>query len=851
MSKHAVILIAACLSSSVSAAGLSDQAIPGKWLKEYQPESLPSLKHPAYYKELDKAKVEAFSGRYRQSLLTLAKIADVTTVDTVLIRATSLHALGKSEIALKILAAEGVNTEARVAMKRAEILADLGQSVDAIATLAAVLKDHPDSIRGRFLHAHTLESSGHVEEAKSAFEWFNAEPRQYLDTLKAGGELKIDDAEELTYIGRALDRLATLTGAYQNNESLNNAMLNLFVKAYDQLDRSYWPAHVAAAEYCLSHDDTKKAGDELLIAVKQNPGDARILELLGRIAIDTFNFDGADAAVDELRNVNVSSVRADLLESRNLLQQRLPEQAEITLFRALKRQPKNIDVMSLLAASAALRLNDDRMNQLLKDVEAIDPGNATAYFEVAEQLGAMRQYPRAAAMYKTAIERAPWWTIARNQLGLLYTQSGDEDDARATLETAHAMDPFNLSTTNYLRLLDDLATFAKKETPHFVLYYDAQRDPLIPEYFADYLEAIHADVCKAFNHEPSVKTYIEVFPTHDAFSVRTTGSPWIGTVGASTGRVIAMVSPRNGEATLGTFNWAAVLRHEYTHTVTLSATDNRIAHWMTEGLAVWQEEAPLRWNWVPMLYNAVKEEKLFTLDNITWGFVRPKKPQDRQMAYAQSYWIIQHIVETHGREAMLQMLELFRNGLSQDEVFTRVLQKTTKQFDIDFKVWTQQQISTWGYDEETGKQYEILRDLAEKYLKNKQYDQALNAWQEIQKIRPMDELPHKRLAGIHLAKKEPDKAIEHLKTLAKMEDKDNRWAKRVARIYRDEKRFDEGAESALLAVYTNPYDLDAHKLLAELYEKAGNQPGLAREQRVIPELEKWIEENRKRSSLGE
>ena len=41
---------------------------------------------------------------------------------------------------------------------------------------------------------------------------------------------------------------------------------------------------------------------------------------------------------------------------------------------------------------------------------------------------------------------------------------------------------------------------------------------------------------------------------------------------------------------MGTFNWAQVLRHEYTHTVTLGATDNRIAHWMTEGLAVLEEQ---------------------------------------------------------------------------------------------------------------------------------------------------------------------------------------------------------------------------------------------------------------------
>ena len=35
-------------------------------------------------------------------------------------------------------------------------------------------------------------------------------------------------------------------------------------------------------------------------------------------------------------------------------------------------------------------MHEDRTQELLKEAEAIDPHNASAYFEVAEQLGAMR-----------------------------------------------------------------------------------------------------------------------------------------------------------------------------------------------------------------------------------------------------------------------------------------------------------------------------------------------------------------------------------------------------------------------------------------------------------------------------
>ena len=94
---------------------------------------------------------------------------------------------------------------------------------------------------------------------------------------------------------------------------------------------------------------------------------------------------------------------------------------------------------------------------------------------------------------------------------------------------------------------------------------------------------------------------IEVFPSHGCVHAcqGQTGGPWLATVGASTGRVIAMDAPRKGEKASGPFNWAQVLRHEFTHTVTLGETDNRIAHWFTEGLAVQEEHSPLQWAWVP------------------------------------------------------------------------------------------------------------------------------------------------------------------------------------------------------------------------------------------------------------
>ncbi len=809
------------------------------------PEDLPELNYPAYYSELDKARMQAFRGRYRLALQTLHILKQGDPAETALIRATALAAIGQTPDAIRTLSQPALADDPRMQLLRARILSDAGRLQDSRRLLSEHLQAHPDSLEGHYYMGEVCEKLGDLESAKSAYQWFNAPPRRLLDKWQGLKEKAFDNAEQVVLLGRATDRLATLTGAYQNNRPLHDLILGLFVRAYDVIDRSYWPAHMAAAEYFLSHDQEKQALAELQAALSANPNDARSLQLLASIAIGNFDFDKADSAIASLRKTNPLSPIADLLECRNLMQQRKAQEAAAPVQRVLASQPNNIEALGLLAAVYALQLKDDQAEQILKQIDQLDPNNATAFLDVAEQLAALRQYPRSAALYQRAIQRAPWWTAPRNGLGLLYTQSGDEDQARVVLDAAHALDPFNLRTTNYLRLLDELASFARKETAHFVIFYDAKIDPVIPEYFGDYLETVFTEVCRDFDHQPAVKTFIEVFPTHDAFSVRTTGSPWIGTVGASTGRVIALVSPRKGADTLGAFNWAEVLRHEFTHTVTLSATDNRITHWMTEGLAVEEEGVPLRWEWVPMLYDAVKKNELFTLDSLTWGFVRPRRPIDRQLAYAQSYWICRYIRQKYGNPAILNMMAEFKRGVRQEDVFPKVLHRSQSQFTEDFFAWAKEQVSTWGYDEATSKKYDALRQQGESLIQSHQYAQAIPIWEQIARLRPVDALPHQRLAGLYLTSQldQKDKAIAHLIVLSRMELKNNRYAKKIARLYRDAGQAQSACQYALQAVYIDPYDSDAHELLAQLYETAHNAPGLAQERRVITILSTYRDQN--------
>ena len=213
------------------------------------------------------------------------------------------------------------------------------------------------------------------------------------------------------------------------------------------------------------------------------------------------------------------------------------------------------------------------------------------------------------------------------------------------------------------------------------------------------LESMHSEVASRFNYTPPQRTIIEVMPDHEFFSVRITGMPWIHTVAACTGPVIAMEVPREGPASkhLGLFDWLDTLRHEYTHTITLARTRNRIPHWLTEAAAVSMERAPRDYQTAIMLATALRENRLFTLDEINWAFVRPKTPTDRPMAYAQGAWMVEYMNEAYGDQALVDLLDHYFDGRPEEEAIPSVLGVDRTVFFEAFLVWARGQVFEWGF----------------------------------------------------------------------------------------------------------------------------------------------------------
>jgi tetratricopeptide (TPR) repeat protein len=97
-----------------------------------------------------------------------------------------------------------------------------------------------------------------------------------------------------------------------------------------------------------------------------------------------------------------------------------------------------------------------------------------------------------------------------------------------------------------------------------------------------------------------------------------------------------------------------------------------------------------------LLADAVRRDRLFTLESIDWGFIRPRRPADRQMAYAQSEWMVEYIVERFGYDVIQTMVKAFRGGRTQSQVFTEHLGVESEKFNRDFHDWAYAQVPRWN-----------------------------------------------------------------------------------------------------------------------------------------------------------
>jgi len=138
------------------------------------------------------------------------------------------------------------------------------------------------------------------------------------------------------------------------------------------------------------------------------------------------------------------------------------------------------------------------------------------------------------------------------------------------------------------------------------------------------------------------------------------------------GTILIGISPGNLE-------WGKrAIAHELGHLVVHQATLSPYADlpvWLSEGLAM-DAEGELRSDLQQRLDQAIARDMLFSVRSIASAF--PADFEEAELCYAESYSVVQFLLDSYGSERMLELLDVFKEGSTYDDALDAVYE-----FDMD------------------------------------------------------------------------------------------------------------------------------------------------------------------------
>lgn len=588
-----------------------------------------------------------------------------------------------------------------VSVRRAELMFDRGEFEAAEKVADQVIESETEHLAARLLKARCLVERGQIKEAADAFRWF----------VRYYNKKQPEDAESLLLIGEGSAVYARWNGVADIFTFIVNTLCPDALKA----DEHAWQAHYMSGSLLLEKYNRAQGLPDLNKALAINPQSVEVLTALGWAALDRHELEKAEKYSQQALEAREMSVLALQLKADLQLMNGAVSDALATIEKAVEINAKDQGTLARVAACyylidsklagpdkandvdqrlselldklddvAAVKLKEpSRLEQLLLDLGKRNPRPGRFLVTFAEQLAARRKFGIAEKSYQRAIALMPQLPEAKTGLGMLYMQTGRTDKAKETLDAAFKADPYHVRVSNMRKVLGVLGGYEVITTDHFVIRVDSKADAILAEYMAEYLEECYAELTKLYGYEPPTRTTFEIYhdskglSAHEWFSARMVGLPWIQTIGASTGMMVALASPT---AVKKPFNWARVLKHEFVHIVTLQQTGFNIPHWFTEALAVTSEGLERTAVWNRLLLERVPQGKLWKLDELNHIFARPETPENWQFAYCQSRLYAQFMIEKHGPETIAKLLDAYRRNLATNDAIKEVFKQTPDEF---------------------------------------------------------------------------------------------------------------------------------------------------------------------------
>ena len=608
--------------------------------------------------------------------------------------------VGNWTAATKVLrtAIEKQKPDAALSARLAQVEFHQGRWDEAQKQVDIALKLKPDDPLARLIQAELHAVTGQLKQADEGYRWF----------VRYYNQAQPEDPEVLLLVARGSLQYAR----WHSVSRVFDFVLNTLCADITAKDADDWRPYAISGKLLLEKYNQAEAIPELRQALTINPRAAEVHAALAWSAFEDHKFSEAEQHADRALAINPHLIDAllikadlkiadgdvgralDLLKKASAVNPREEEiHARFAMCELLEDGPPAKDelreILAHLDAINEVKLTKpSRFGQRLIQVAKQNPHPGIFLTRLAQLCEQKWRFALAEQFFRQALISMPQLAEPKTNLGLLYMRVGKVEEASKLLDQAFEADPFHVRVSNMRKVVKLLDTYETITTEHFIIRLDSQADRILGKYMAEYLEEIYPDLVKQFGYEPPTRTQFEIYnkskglTAHQWFSARLTGLPWIQTIGASTGMIVALSSPTSTDKQ---FNWARVLKHEFVHILTLQQTDFNIPHWYTEALAVTSEGYPRPEIWDQLLVERVAKGDLMNLDNINMGFIRPKTPLDWQMAYCQSFLYAQYLRERFGEQKPKELLEAYKEQLPTDKAIRKVCGVSQGEFEKGYR----------------------------------------------------------------------------------------------------------------------------------------------------------------------
>ena len=454
-------------------------------------------------------------------------------------------------------------------------------------------------------------------------------------------------------------------------------------------------------------------------ATRANPNNLEAHSLWGDLFLEKYNASDAERSYQEALDINGRYVpalvgMANVVGDERALQRALAinpnsgpametygqllmvngreEEAQDYFERVLALNPESLKILSQLASQAALEERSADYEGYLAQVESFSPNNPIFLGNVADSFGNNYLFDEAVEFARAAIAADPQYWQGYTVLGSNLIRLGEEEEGKTNLEIGYENDPFNVLTSNMLKVFDTLETYATLESEHFKVHMSENDADVLWPYLEPLLEESWVTLTAKYGFEPEGPILIEVFEKSEDFAVRSVGLPDIGPlVGICFGKVITLISPDTLSA-----NWQEIVWHEFMHVITLQMTGNRMPRWLSEGISVYEErEGRPYWGRSQGLdlVRASEQEKLLHVADLNSGFSGAQNSADLGFAYFQAYLVVDFIADEYGFEKLVELVDQYGLIKEEEERFAEVFDQNLEQFDVAFRGWIDRRVA--------------------------------------------------------------------------------------------------------------------------------------------------------------